>query len=680
MKNIFIAVAAVIILSTACQNQKKKEMRKNPFFTEWTTPYGVPPFNLIETSDYVPAYEEGMKRHKEEIEAIVTNPEAPTFENTIAALDGSGEFLRRVNSVFENLNETNTNPEMQKIAKEMAPRMSSHFDDIWLNEDLFERVKSVYDNQGQFNLNTEDSMLLVKTYKHFVRGGANLNAEDQKRFREINKQLSLLTVQFGENLLAETNDFKLVIDNEEDLSGLPESVRAAAAETAKSQGLDGKWVFTLQKPSLIPFITYSDRRDLREKLFTGYIERCNHNNEHDNKANVNKIVNLRLERANLLGYKTHADYVLDENMAKTPANVYELTGSLMDAALPVAKQEAANLQAMIDAEGGKFKLQPWDWWYYAEKLKKQKYDFNDEVLRPYFKLENVQQGLFDVLNKLYGITFVPADNLPVYYDGVEVYEVHDTDNSVLGVLYMDFYPRESKRVGAWMTTFRKQYKKDGKRIVPIVQVVFNFSKPTGDQPALLSFEEASTMFHEMGHAMHGMLSNCTNVTLSGTDVPRDFVELPSQIMENWAAEPQVLKMYARHYETNEPIPDKLIEKIKAAKHFNQGFEVTEFISASILDMDWHTITENKDYDVMAFEKQSLKNMHMIPQIVVRYRSPYFAHIFSGGYSAGYYSYAWAEVLDADAFEKFKEDGIFNRATANSFREKIFFQKAVRMIP
>ena len=451
---------------------------------------------------------------------------------------------------------------------------------------------------------------------------------------------------------------------------MPESVRAAAAETAKSQGLDGKWVFTLQKPSLIPFITYSDRRDLREKLFTGYIERCNHNNEHDNKANVNKIVNLRLERANLLGYKTHADYVLDENMAKTPANVYELTGSLMDAALPVAKQEAANLQAMIDAEGGKFKLQPWDWWYYAEKLKKQKYDFNDEVLRPYFKLENVQQGLFDVLNKLYGITFVPADNLPVYYDGVEVYEVHDTDNSVLGVLYMDFYPRESKRVGAWMTTFRKQYKKDGKRIVPIVQVVFNFSKPTGDQPALLSFEEASTMFHEMGHAMHGMLSNCTNVTLSGTDVPRDFVELPSQIMENWAAEPQVLKMYARHYETNEPIPDKLIEKIKAAKHFNQGFEVTEFISASILDMDWHTITENKDYDVMAFEKQSLKNMHMIPQIVVRYRSPYFAHIFSGGYSAGYYSYAWAEVLDADAFEKFKEDGIFNRATANSFRENI----------
>ena len=670
MKRIVFASLAVVFVLTACKNEKKEQMRENPFFTEWTTPYGVPPFDLIKTEDYLPAYDKAMEQNKQEIVAIISNPDDPTFENTIVALDRSGEALRRVNSVFGNLNETNTTPEMQKIAKEMAPKMSAHFDDIWLNEDLFKRVKAVYDNQDRFNLNTEDSMLLVKTYKRFVRGGANLNAEDQKRFREINKQLSLLTVQFGENLLAETNDFKLVIDNEDDLSGLPESVRAAAAETAKNQGLEGKWVFTLQKPSLIPFITYSDRRDLREKLFKGYIERCNHNNEHDNKAIVNQIVNLRLERANLLGYKTHADYVLDENMAKTPANVYKLTGSLMDAALPVARQEAADQQKLIDAEGGGFQLQPWDWWYYTEKIKKQKYDFNDEVLRPYFKLENVKQGVFDVLNKLYGITFVPAKDLPVYYDGVETYEVHDTDGRVMAVLYMDFFPRESKRVGAWMTTFRKQYKKDGKNVIPIVQVVYNFSKPTGDKPALLSFEEASTLFHEMGHAMHGIFSNCTYVSLSGTDVPRDFVELPSQIMENWAAEPQVLKMYARNYKTDEPIPDELIQKMGAAKHFNQGFEVTEFISASILDMDWHTITEKKDYDVMAFEKQSLERMHMIPQIVVRYRSPYFAHIFSGGYSAGYYSYAWAEVLDADAFEAFKEHGIFDRATANSFRENI----------
>jgi len=670
MKNISIALIAIIFLVTACRNQKKNEMKENPFFTEWTTPYGVPPFDRIKTEDYVPAYEKGMKIHEEEIESIVSNPEKATFENTIVALDNSGEFLTRVDNVFANLNETNTTPEMQKIAKDMAPRLSAHNDDIWLNEGLFSRVKAVFKEQDRLNLNTEDSMLLAKTYKRFVRGGANLNAEDQKRFREINKRLSLLTVQFGENLLAETNDFKLVIDNKEDLSGLPGSVRAAAAETAKNQGLEGKWVFTLQKPSLIPFITYSDKRDLREKLFKGYIERCNHNNEHDNKAIVNKIVNLRLERANLLGYETHADYVLDENMAKTPANVYKLTGSLMDAALPVAKQEAADQQKLIDAEGGGFQLQPWDWWYYSEKIKKQKYDFNDEVLRPYFKLENVKQGVFDVLNKLYGISFVPAKDLPVYYDGVETYEVHDTDNSLLGILYMDFFPRESKRVGAWMTSFRKQYKKDGKNVIPIIQVVYNFSKPTGDKPALLSFEEASTLFHEMGHAMHGMLSNCIYVTLSGTSVPRDFVELPSQIMENWAAEPEVLKMYARHYETGEPIPDDLIRKMKNAGHFNQGFEVTEFISASILDMDWHTITENKDYDVMAFEKQSLENMHMIPQIVVRYRSPYFAHIFSGGYSAGYYSYAWAEVLDADAFEAFKEHGIFDRATANSFRESI----------
>jgi len=645
-------------------------MKDNPFFTEWTTPYGVPPFDLITVDDYMPAYEEGMKRHEDEIQAIVNNQDSPTFENTIVAMDQSGEFLTRVNNVFENLNETNTSPEMQKIAKEMAPKLSAHNDNIWLNEKLFDRVKSVNNNQQQFNLNTEDSMLLDKIYKKFVRGGANLDAKDKERFREINKQLSLLSIRFGENLLAETNDFKLVIDNEAALSGLPETVKAAAAETAAKQGFEGKWVFTLQKPSLIPFITYSDRRDLREKLFKGYIERGNNNNEHDNKAIVNKMVNLRLERARLLGYKSHAAYILDNNMAKTPDKVYDLIGNIMTAALPVAKKEAGELQDMINAEGGSFQLQPWDWWYYAEKLKKQKYAFDDEVLRPYFKLENVRQGVFNVLNKMYGISFVPAKNLPVYYPGVETYEVHDTDNSLLGVLYMDFYPRESKRVGAWMTSFRKQSKRNGKNIVPVIQVVYNFSKPTGDKPALLSFEEASTLFHEMGHAMHGMLSNCTYVTLSGTAVPRDFVELPSQIMENWASEPEVLKMYARNYETGKPIPDELLQKMKDASYFNQGFEVTEFISASILDMDWHTITENKDYDVMAFENQSLKKMHMIPQIVVRYRSPYFAHIFSGGYSAGYYSYAWAEVLDADAFEDFKEHGIYDRATANAFRENI----------
>lgn len=670
MKSIILPLMAILLLLGSCQNQKKTDMKDNPFFTEWTTPYGVPPFDLITVDDYMPAYEEGMKRHEDEIQAIVNNQDPPTFENTIVAMDQSGEFLTRVNNVFENLNETNTSPEMQKIAKEMAPKLSAHNDDIWLNEKLFDRVKSVNNNQQQFNLNTEDSMLLDKIYKKFVRGGANLNAKDKERFREINKQLSLLSIRFGENLLAETNDFKLVIDDEAALSGLPETVKAAAAETAAKQGLEGKWVFTLQKPSLIPFITYSDRRDLREKLFKGYIERGNNNNEHDNKAIVNKMVNLRLERARLLGYKSHAAYILDNNMAKTPDKVYDLIGNIMTAALPVAKKEAGELQDMINAGGGSFQLQPWDWWYYAEKLKKQKYAFDDEVLRPYFKLENVRQGVFNVLNKMYGISFVPAKNLPVYYPGVETYEVHDTDNSLLGVLYMDFYPRKSKRVGAWMTSFRKQSKRNGKNIVPVIQVVYNFSKPTGNKPALLSFEEASTLFHEMGHAMHGMLSNCTYVTLSGTAVPRDFVELPSQIMENWASEPEVLKMYARNYETGKPIPDELIQKMKDASYFNQGFEVTEFISASILDMDWHTITENKDYDVMAFENQSLKKMHMIPQIVVRYRSPYFAHIFSGGYSAGYYSYAWAEVLDADAFEDFKEHGIFDRATANAFRENI----------
>lgn len=645
-------------------------MSENPFLTEWNTPFGVPPFNKITVDDYIPAYNEGMRIHDEEIRAIINNPEAPDFVNTIAAMDASGELLTRVDNVFENLNETNTTPEMQEVAKKMAPELSTHYDNIWLNEALFARVKQVFEKRNQLTLTTEDSMLLEKTYKHFVRGGANLDAESKKRFREINQKLSLLSIQFGENLLEETNDFKLIIDKEEDLSGLPESVKNAAAETAKNLGMEGKWVFTEQKPSLIPFITYSDHRDLREKLFKGYIERGNNNNAHDNKAIVNEMVNLRLERAKLLGYENHASFVLDDNMAKTPDKAYELINNIMTASLKVAKKEAADLQQMIDAENGDFELQPWDWWYYTEKLKKQKYDFDDEALRPFFKLDNVRDGVFYVANKLYGIQFKQRTDLPKYFDDVQTFEVLDTDNSTLGILYMDFYPRDSKRAGAWMTSFRKQSKKEGENIIPVIQVVFNFSKPTGGKPALLSFEEASTLFHEMGHAMHGLLSNCTYVTLSGTSVPRDFVELPSQIMENWASEPAVLKVYAHHYETGQPISDDLINKMKAADHFNQGFEVTEFISAAILDMDWHTITENKKYDVMQFENQSLAKMGLIPEIVVRYRSPYFAHIFSGGYSAGYYSYAWAEVLDADAFKTFSEKGIFDPETAASFRENL----------
>ncbi|RLD48276.1 MAG: peptidase M3 [Bacteroidetes bacterium] len=671
MTKLILTITLISFLFISCnRNNNEKQMNDNPLLTEWNTPYGVPPFNLIKTEHYLPAYNEAMKMHNAEIEAIVNSKEEPDFNNTIAALDYSGELLIRVDNVFENVNEANTNPEMQKIAKEVAPLLSAHYDNIWLNDKLFARVKAVNDIKEALNLTTEQQMLLKKVYDNFVRGGANLPADQKAEFRKINEQLSLLSINFGENLLAETNDFTLVIEDEKDLSGLPESVKATAAETAKEQGLEGKWVFTLQKPSLIPFITYAENRENREYLFKGYIERGNNNNEHDNKAIVSEIVNLRLRRANMLGYDTHADYVLDNNMAKTPDKVYGLIESLMDAGLVVAKQEVKDLQALIDKEGENFKLEPWDWWYYAEKLKKEKYAFDDETLRPYFVLENVQKGLFTVANKLYGLQLTERTDLPVYHPDVKVYEVKEADGSVIGILYMDFFPRESKRGGAWMTSFRKQYKKDGENVIPVIQTVFNFTKPTGDKPSLLSFDEASTMFHEFGHALHGLLSNCTYISLSGTAVPRDFVELPSQIMENWAAEPEVLKMYALNYKTGEPIPDELIEKMKNAGHFNQGFITVEFMSAALLDMDWHTITEQKNYDVTEFENASLEKMHMIPEIVVRYRSTYFAHIFSGGYSSGYYSYAWAEVLDADAFEAFKENGIFDQATARAFRENI----------
>jgi peptidyl-dipeptidase Dcp len=512
--------------------------------------------------------------------------------------------------------------------------------------------------------------LLEKYYRDFVRGGANLDKEKKARLREINQELSLLTLKFGENILKENNRFELIIENKEDLEGLPQSVIDAAAETAKERGYKGKWVFTLHKPSMIPFLTYSAKRELREKIFKAYINRGNHNDELDNKKILLKIVALRLERAKLLGYKTHAHYVLEENMAKNPENVYKLLDKIWKPALERAKKEAEELQQMIYKEGKNFKLQPWDWWYYAEKLKKEKYDFDDSVLRPYFKLENVIKGVFYVANKLYGLQFVERNDIPKYHPDVRVFEVKDADGSHIGILYTDYFPRASKRGGAWMNSFRKQSKIGGKEIHPVITNNGNFSKPVGDKPSLLSIEEVLTLFHEFGHALHGLLSNCTYPTLSGTSVPRDFVELPSQIMENWALEPEVLKVYARHYKTGEVIPQELIEKLKKAKLFNQGFATVEYLAAAYLDMDWHTLTELNNIDPLKFEEESMKRIGLIPEIVVRYRSPYFRHIFSGGYSAGYYSYIWAEVLDADAFEAFKEKGIFDKETAQSFRKNI----------
>jgi peptidyl-dipeptidase Dcp len=573
-------------------------------------------------------------------------------------------------STFGNLTESVSSPEFTEIKKEVFPLVSTHFDEINLNEKLFARIKTIYDKREELGLTTEQNSFLELTYKNFVRGGANLNAEDKEKVKEINGKLSLLGIQFGENLLAETNSFTLVIDKEEDLAGLPQSVIAASAEAAKEAGQEGKWLFTLQKPSLIPFLQYSEKRELREKLFKGYINRGDNNNDNDNKSIISQIIPLRIEKANLLGFNSYAEYVLEQNMAKKPENVYKLLNKIMDAALPIAKKEAEELQKLIKKEGHDFELEAWDWWYYAEKLKKEKYDINDEELRPYFKLANVRQGTFDIATKLFGITFEERKDIPVYHEDATAYEVKEADGSHIGILYMDWHPRESKRAGAWMTSFRKQSRRNGKDITPVISVVCNFSKPTGDTPALLSFGEVTTLLHEFGHALHGLLSDCTYNTTSGTSVARDFVELPSQIMENWAGEPEALEMYARHYETGEVIPVELVEKLKNSGHFNQGFVTVEYVSAALLDMKWHTMTEVKEFDVNEFEKQSLTDMGLIPEIVVRYRSTYFSHIFDGGYSAGYYGYIWAAILDADAFEAFKETGIFNKETAKLFRENI----------
>ena len=552
----------------------------------------------------------------------------------------------------------------------MAPLLSKHSDDILLDPRLFRRVKVVYEQKDDLDLTREQQTLLARYYKDFVRGGANLGDTEQARLREINEALSLLSLEFGEHVLKENNSFEMVLDSEADLAGLPEAVISGAAEAARERGHEGKWVFTLQKPSLIPFLQFSERRELREKMLKGYISRGDHNNELDNKSVLSRIAALRVERANLLGYPTHADFILDENMAKKPRNVYDLLNQLWEPALEMARKEARDMQEMIDAEGGNFKLEPWDWWLYAEKIKKARYDLDDEQLRPYFMLDNVRNGAFEVATKLYGITFEERTDIPKYHEDVRVFEVKEADGTHIGILYTDYFPRASKRGGAWMSSYRKQKREKGRNITPVITNVGNLSRPLGDKPALLSLEETLTLFHEFGHALHGLLSDCTYPTLSGTSVPRDFVELPSQIMENWATEPEVLRSYARHYQTGEQIPDERIDKIKKASFFNQGFATVEYLAASFLDMDWHTLTEARQMDPIAFERQSMERIGLIPEIVVRYRSPYFNHIFSGGYSSGYYSYIWAEVLDADAFQAFKETSLFDRGTAQAFRENI----------
>lgn len=668
MKKISLFPVLLLIIFAACHspNETQTDM-KNPFFSNYKTPFEAPPFDQIRLEHYLPAVNEGIRRHQQEIEAITSNDDDPTFANTILALDESKDLLRRVMTVFDNLNSANTTEEMQKLAREIYPMVTAHDDNVMLNKVLFERVKAVYDQRENTGLDHEQIRVTEKFYQDFIRNGANLSESDQTRLRELNQELSKLDLQFGENLLAETNrNFCLVIDRKEDLRGLPEEVIVAAAGDAKKHGMEGKWVFTLQKPSMIPFLQYAENRELREKIYRGYFLRGNNDNEFDNKKVIARMVRLRDERAKLLGFENHAAYVIDVNMAKNPQNVYDFLHQLWDPAIRVAKEERAAMQAIIDREGGRFKLASWDWWYYAEKLRKEKYDLDEADTKPYFSLENIRNGIFYVANRLYGLQFKKRDDVPVYHPEVEVWEVKESGGDHVGLLYMDFFPRDGKRVGAWNTGFRDQAYKNGKKIkYPITSIVCNFTRPGAGLPALLSLDEVKTLFHEFGHALHHLFTDGPYQRTAG-NVPRDFVELPSQFMENWVTEPEVLNVFAKHYQTGEIIPGELVQKIVNSGYFNQGFETVEYLAASLLDMDWHT--RSFEGDVLAFEKASMERIGLIDEILPRYRSTYFSHIFSGGYSAGYYVYIWAEVLDADAFAAFRESGnLFNPELAAKFR-------------
>lgn len=668
-KKSFIPFLVVASMFVGCGSENKLQS-DNPLLAAYETPFNVPPFDKIKDEHFKPAFEEALKQHNLEIDSIVNNADEATFENTIVALENAGSLLSNVSTVFYNLNSANTNDSIQSLAKELAPQISAHSDEISLNGKLFERVKSVYANKDKFALDAEDLKLLEETYKGFVRSGANLSYADKESLKKINSELSVLTTQFGQNLLAETNAYELVVENKEELAGLPAGLVSAAADVAKAKGKEGKWVFTLSNPSVMPFLQYADNRELRKNIWDAYQKRGNNDNQSDNKEILVKIANLRLEKAKLLGYNSHAAYVLEESMAANPANVYQLLNKLWTPALNKAKVEAADIQKEIDAAQDTFKVAPYDWRYYAEKIRVKRFALNEEEIKPYFSLPSVREGAFETAKKLWGISFVALNNVPTYHEEVEVYEVKDKDGSHLGLLYADFFPRESKRGGAWMTSYRKQSTVDGKRVAPVISIVCNFTKPVGDQPALLTFDEASTLFHEFGHALHGLLSNLKYKSLSGTSVSRDFVELPSQIMENWASDPEVLKTYAKHYKTGEAIPDSLITKMENAGTFDQGFATTEYLAASLLDLDFHATQKPISGDVNVFEKKAMDKAGLIDAIIPRYRSSYFQHIFSGGYSAGYYAYIWAEVLDSDAFAAFKEKGLFDQVTADSFRKNI----------
>ena len=661
MKKTFIAMAIACL--TACG------AKHNPVLTDSALPFGAPEFSKYQSADYEPAFMEGFKEQRAEIDAIVANPEAPTFDNTIAALERSGKKLAKVTGVFFNLNETDADDVMREAEKRLSPLFTEHSAYMTMNEALFARIKVLYDDKANLGLTREQEMVLDKYYRMFVKGGALLDADKKAQLMEIEKQLSLASIEFGENGLAETNAFELVITDEKDLAGLPQSSSNAAREAAQAAGKEG-YLFTLHKPSWIPFLQYADNRELRKQMYLGYINRGDNNNDNDNKEVIARILKLRQQKAQLFGYETFAEFQLEDKMAKTPEAAYNLLMTIWNAAVPKAKAEAAELQKMMDAEGKGEKLEAWDWWYYTEKLREAKYALSESELRPYFSLDNVRNGAFMVSEKLFGMKFQKAEGLDIYHPEVETFEVLDADGSHLALFYTDYFPRATKRAGAWMNNIVDASNIDGENQRPMIVNVGNFTRPTGDTPSLLTIDETRTLFHELGHALHGFLTQTNYPSVSGTSVARDFVELPSQIMEHWAIEPEVMKMYALHYETGEPITDELIAKMQAASSFNSGFETMELVGAALLDMEFHMLKDYTDFEANAFEKSVADKIGLLPQIAFRYRGPYFNHIFSGGYAVGYYSYLWAEVLDADGFEAFRENGIFDEATGRSFRKNI----------
>ncbi len=673
--NTILALVCIVLLAS-CQSKEQKvtdTTSDNPLLTEWKTQFGVPPFDKIQNEHYKPAFDVGLKEQKEEVAAIINNPDAPTFKNTIEALELSGATLNKVASVFYAVNGAHTNDVLKEVASEMAPIFSAHSDDINLNKDLFKRVKTVYDTTDKSKLTGPQQKLLEDTYKGFVRAGVALEGKEEERLRAINARLAELADKFGKNVLAETNAFELHITDKKDLGNLPESLVALAADEAKKRGHDSGWSITVQRPSINPFLQSSPNREMRKTMFDAYAMRGDNDNENDNKEIIEEMVSLRVEKANLLGYDTHADLILETATAKTPEAVMNFMDQLWEPVLDMAKEERKAMKEFMAKDGVEGEFNGSDWRHYVEKVRKERYDFDEEEMRPYFEFNAVRNGAFELATKLFGLTFKELKDIPKWHEDQQVFEVLEADGKHLGVLYMDFFARDSKRGGAWMNELRAQSNVDGNFVTPIVTNNFNYPRPTEDQPSLLSFREAETLFHEFGHALHGLFSNTTYQSQSGTNVPRDFVEFPSQVMENWMSEPEVLKLYAKHYKTGEVIPDALIKKMNDANSFNQGFANVEYMAAAYLDMFWHTLKDTDKRDARQFEADKMKQLGLIEEIIPRYRSGYFNHIFSSpvGYSSGYYSYKWSEVLDADAFQAFKDAGsIFDAETAKRYRKML----------